>query len=251
MIAALPMYDRPENRAAHNRLWELIRDNLRDRGVAAPDALEHDIGEMEGWAHPDLCLGQICNLPWRAHFRDKVTVIGAADYGLPDCDAGFYRALFIVRKDDPAQKPEECLSYRFAINDGLSNSGYGAAQIWAQKRGASFTPTLRTGSHLGSLNAVAEGRADLATIDAQTFRMCARWEADAQMVKVIGSTDASPGMTFITKLGQDPAPFRSAIKSAIESLDPVDQECLGLRGIVELPRHAYEIPLPPKPPELA
>ncbi len=33
MIAALPMYDRPENRAAHDALWSLIRDGLRARGI--------------------------------------------------------------------------------------------------------------------------------------------------------------------------------------------------------------------------
>ena len=42
MFAALPMYDRPDNREAHDRLWGAIRDGLRARGVAAPEALDRE-----------------------------------------------------------------------------------------------------------------------------------------------------------------------------------------------------------------
>ncbi|WP_246082533.1 hypothetical protein [Rubellimicrobium rubrum] len=63
MIAALPMYDRPDNWAAHDALWSLIRDGLRSRGNAAPDALDHGTDPMDEWGRPDLVLGQICNLP--------------------------------------------------------------------------------------------------------------------------------------------------------------------------------------------
>lgn len=39
MIASLGMYDRPETMAANDRLWALVRDGLRARGIAAPEAL--------------------------------------------------------------------------------------------------------------------------------------------------------------------------------------------------------------------
>lgn len=246
MIASLPMYDWPHTHAAHDALWALVRDGLRQRGIDAPDALTRDLHHMVGWAHPGLVLGQICNLPYRAQFQGKVTRIGAADYGLPGAPPGYYYSVFVVRADDPAQRPEDCQGHRFAYNEPLSNSGYGAAQLWAAARGFQFDPFLHTHAHRTSAEAVATGAADLATIDAHTWDMmvASGHEAPAGL-RVIGHTDASPGMTFITRAGQDPAPYRDALDTAITALDPAHRQTLGLRGIVDLPDAAYDFPLPP------
>lgn len=246
MIAALPMYARPENRAAHDALWRLIRDNLRAGGIAAPDSLDWQTGHMEGWARPDLVLSQICNLPWRARFRDRVTLIGASDYGLPDCAPGHYYSLFVVRADDPATDPA-ARAGRFAYNEALSNSGWGAPQAYAAARGFAFAPHLATGAHWDSARAVADGRADIAAIDAITWRNLMRWWPDAARLRVIGRTGATPGQSFITRAGQDPAPYRAAIAAAIAALPAADAAMLGLRGIVALPLSDYDIPLPPPP----
>nr|WP_246849291.1 PhnD/SsuA/transferrin family substrate-binding protein [Rubellimicrobium arenae] len=235
------MYDRPENRAAHDALWALIRDGLRARGVAAPDALDRETDYMEGWGRPDLVLGQICNLPWRARFRDRVTVIAASDYGLPGAGPGEYYSYMIARADDPA--PGD----RFALNDPLSNSGWDFAQEWSRATGVPLRPVMITGSHAASLRAVADGRADLACIDAITFRALERWDEATQRVRILGRTAAGPGMTFITARGNDPAPFREAIAAAVAALPPSEAGLLGLRAIVELPPSAYERPLPGSP----
>jgi len=247
MIASLPMYDRPENAAAHDALWSLIRDNLRTNGISAPETLDRATPHMEGWARPDLVLGQICNLPYRALFRGKVTLIGAADYGVPDAGPGQYYSQFIVRADDPATDPTQCTGYRFVLSEPLSQSGWGAANDWARAHDHRLTPVLRSGGHRNSLLAVVEGRADLASIDAITLRNLLRWEPAAQQIRIIGRTHATPGMTFITALGRDPAPCFAAIDAAIRALSPTHRDTLGLRGIVALPPSAYDIPLPPVP----
>jgi len=66
MIASLPMYDRPSNAAAHDRLWALIRDNLRSDGISAPDALDRAVLYRETWGRSDLVVGQICVMPYAA-----------------------------------------------------------------------------------------------------------------------------------------------------------------------------------------
>ena len=241
MIAALPMYDRPENRAAHDTLWSLIRDGLWARGIDAPEALDRSTPYDEGWGRPDLVLGQICNLPWRARFRDRVTLIGASDYGLEDAGPGEYYSFVIARADDPAPGP------RFALSDPLSNSGWDSGQDWARRSGIPIRPALVTGSHAESLRAVAEGQADLATIDAVTWRNLLRWDSLAQRVRVLGRTASSPGQSFITRAGQDPAPYREAIADAIRTLPALEAELLGLRAVVALPPSAYDLPLPPSP----
>lgn len=247
MIASLPMYDRPENAAAHDALWVLIREGLRARGLAAPHALDRTTPHMEGWGRADLVLSQICNLPYRALFRDRVTVIGCGDYGLPETPPGHYRSVFVVRDDDPAQRPEDCAEYRLAYNEALSHSGWGAIWAWAQARGLTLRPALQTGAHRASVAAVAEGRADWAGVDAISFRHMAGRDPDAARLRVIGRTDPAPAMSFITGAGQNPAPYFEAIARAIAALAPEHRAEIGLHGIVALADSAYDLPLPPDP----
>lgn len=246
MIASLPMYARLSNRAAHNAFWELVRDGLRDRGIAAPDQLDHEIDHMLSWAHSDLVLGQICNLPLRAEFIEHVTVIGTADYGLDGCLPGYYRSVFIVRRDNTATCPSDMAKKRFAFNEPLSQSGYGAAQLWAQEHGFQFQQSQKTGSHRASIAAIAEGVADIAAIDAHTFWIEQNENPATNKVKVIGHTYPSPGMTFITRKGQDPDPYFSAIDTAISQLPSEHARVLGLQAIISLPGSAYDLPILPK-----
>lgn len=245
MIASLPMYARPENRAAHDAFWGLVRDHLRDHGHRAPDALDHDIGHIASWQRADLTLGMICNLPYRAQFRGRVTLVGAADYGLGGVASGYYHSVFLVRADDPAQTPDAARAYRFAYNDALSQSGWGAPQLWAQARGFTFAPHRETGAHLASARAVLAGEADLAALDGVTWRNLQRWEPQMAGLRVIGHTDPSPALTFITARANDPAPVFAAIQAAIDALPQPHGDVLGLRDIVQLHESAYDLPLPP------
>ena len=247
MIASLAMYHYAHNADAHDRLWAAIRDGLRAQAVDAPDALNRDIGHMEAWGRADLCLSQICNLPYRARFRDKVTLIAACDYGADDDPPGYYHSVFVVSAGDPASDMSPAAAHDMAINEPLSNSGWGVPAQWAAAQGLTLNPVLRTGAHRESLRAVASGRAGLAAIDCITWRNLLAVEPAAGQVRVIGRTHATPGMTFITRQGQDPAPYRDAIAAAIAGLAPGDRAILGLRGIVTLPDSAYDIPLPPNP----
>ena len=245
MIAALPMYDLPSSRAAHDAFWALIRDGLRARGVEAPDALDRETAYDAGWGRADLVLGQICNLPLRARFADKVTVIGTADYGLDGCPAGHYASVIVVRADAPKVTVTEALQQRFACNDTLSQSGFASAWMLAQSLGFDLEPTLITGAHTASMRAVVAGDVDCAALDAHTWRMAQLDDPMAARLRVIGITRPSPGMTFITRRGQDPAPYFKAIASAISSLNDADKATLGLRAIVRLPASDYDLPIPP------
>ena len=247
MIASLPMYARASNRAAHETLWGLIRDGLRAQGISAPDALDHTVDHMESWGHPDLVLGQICNLPLRSMFMDKVTVIGASDYGLDGCAPGYSRSAFIVRGDAQANHPLDMIDSRFVCNEPLSQSGYGAAQLWALAHGKQFRPSATTGSHRASISAVAEGHGDIAAIDAQTWRIECGETRQTDALKVIGHTAATPGMTFITRKGQNPRPYFDAIAAAIDKHPTKAAQVLGLKGIVALGANAYDLPFPPEP----
>ena len=243
MFASLPMYDRPENGAAHDALWTAVRDILG----YGPTALDRETEYAAGWARGDLLLGQICNLPYRAQFRDRVQRIACADYGLQDTPAGYYHSVFVVRNADAPRGLAPATLGRFAYNDALSHSGWGAPLAAVSAQGLKFHTTLHTGSHQASAQAVATGAADLAAIDAVTWRMLQAWEPFTNDLTVIGRTRASPGMTFITGLGNDPAMIKEALAAAIDALPCEHRATLGLIGVKTLPDSAYDMPMPPSP----
>ena len=246
MFAALPMYDWEEVRPATDLLWAHLRDALRAEGLEAPDTLDRSTAHDAGWARPDLLLGQICNLPYRAAFRGKVHRLGAMDYDLPDCPPGHYRSVIVCRAEHAALPLAGLLTRPAAYNDALSQSGWGGLWMLAQDMGVSPDPVLRTGAHRASIEAVAEGRADLAAIDAVTWRLATRFHAPAGTLRVVGHTPATPGMTLITAL-PDPAPAQRVLTRALANLPGTVTQTLGLRALIPLPPAAYDIPLPPDP----
>ena len=242
MIAALPMYDREETRAATDRLWTAIAARLRDGGVEAPDALTRGADPWQVWRAPDLVLAQTCGLPYRARLKDAVTVVATPDYALPDCLPGHYCSVVVARTGALPNRPV------LAYNEGLSQSGWAAALDWAEGEALCFGGLLRTGAHAASLAAVAEGRADLAAIDAQTWRLARRHGAVPEGLREIARTDPVPGLPLIAAAGQDPARLAEAARAAIAALAPLDRDALALAGLVRIPPEAYlALPIPPSP----
>lgn len=252
MIASLPMYLRPETQPAHDALWALTRDALRDHGCVAPDALAHTAPVFATWTRPDLLLGQVCNLPYNVHFRSSTARIGTSDYALPDAAPGQYYSLLVVREDDPRTTPFAFSNATLAINERDSHSGWGAPWGYARDHGFAWARAIETGAHARSAAAIAAGHADIAAIDAISWRMIQRYDACAQRLRVIGRTKPSPGQTLITARAHDPAPIRAALAAALVALPQVYAHALMLRGLVALEDTAYDaVARPPSPPTAA
>ena len=250
MIAALPMYDNAATMAANDRYWALIADELHHRGIPAPASLRRgDADLMMHWLHPDLLLSQTCGFPFRARLHDRVTLIGTPDFGVEGCPPGHYRSVLIVRADDPRPGLAAFDGARLAYNDALSQSGWAAPQTFARDRGITLQPGPCTGAHSQSLLAVAQGRADIAALDAVTWSLLAEADpATAAQVRILDHTPPTPGLPYITAQGRDPAPLFDAIAAAIPRLSPEDRTRLRLRGLVRIPAAAYlAVPTPPAP----
>lgn len=252
MIASLGMYDRAETAAANDRFWAALRDGLRARGVRAPDHLTRGEGAYwSAWQSPDLVLSQTCGFPYRARLHDKVTLVATPDYGLPDCPAGYYSSVFVARADDPRTLPE-FREARFAYNEALSQSGWAAPQNHAATMGFHFAPSLATGSHRLSAAAVAEGRADIAALDALTWKMLSRWESFASTLREVARTAPTPALPYIAAKGADAQAAFAALVEAAAALSPEDRDLLSLRGIVRIPPARYlAVPTPPSPEQIA
>ncbi len=242
MIAALGMYDWPQMQAANDRLWARIRDHLRSLGIPAPDALTRgEDAYLPGWRSPDLVLSQTCGLPYRTRLHGRVSLVGTPDYGLPGLRPGHYQSVLIA-----SRRTTDTPGGRLAYNDEGSQSGWAAPLTHAANLGWRIVPHLRSGSHRDSILAVAEGRADLAAIDAVTWRLALRYLPTlTDEVRVIGHTAPTPGLPLITRAGRDPEPLFAAVAEAIRDLPEADRDVLGLHGIVAIPADDYlAVPTP-------
>jgi len=245
MIASLPMYDRPETALVLDDLWSGIRARL---GVPAPERLTRGGSLWDQWTARDLLLSQTCGYPYRARLRGKVRLVAAPAAHLPGCAPGYYNSVLIVRADDARQDLPAFADAPFAYNEALSQSGWAAPQHHAAGLGFAFTRAIPTGAHALSASAVAQGRADIASIDAISWRLIQRHDACAANLREIARTLPTPAPPFITAAGGDADAIAAALGAAIAALTPDAQDTIGLFGLAQVPSSAYlSVPRPAPP----
>ncbi len=247
MIANLMMYRRPELDGVHERYWSLIRANLAAAGIDSPESLSQDAEEFEVWRSPDLVLSQTCGMPYRLWLHGEVAIVGTPDFGIDDCAPGYYNSPFMVRTDDERAMLDEFSNARFAYNQTFSQSGFAAPYNHLTKRGWWFDDLLHTGQHLESARAVAGGHADIAALDAVSWRLMQQHEEFAAALRVLEWTEPTPGLPLVTALGNDVDAIFEAVQRSIGDLCDDDRTALGLAGLVRIPAEAYlAIPNPPE-----
>lgn len=239
MIAALPMYDLPAVKEQTDQLWYHLRDSLRDHGLKAPDELTRGLDVWRGWQHPDLVLGQTCALPFRQVLHARVTLVGTIDYGLSDVPAGHYNSKIIVQANDQRREASEFQGAKLAYNNEDSHSGWQAARLWAEAKGILLSPKMATGSHANSVQAVAEGRAEIAAIDSVTWRILEQHEPNVRQLRVLDHSDYCPGLPYITAQKNPCGPYFNAVSQAINGLSSGVKSALGIKGFVRIPVQNY------------
>jgi len=239
MIASLPMYQRPELVDAHNRYWALIRIHLSRAGIASPEALSQDAEEMSVWTAPGLVMSQTCGMPYRVRLHDRVALVGTPDYGVEGCPPGYYRSAIVVRKNDDRADLAAFEGAVFAYNDALSQSGYAAAYWHVTRHHPWFETCLQTGQHVDSARAVADGRADIASLDVVSWRLMREHDSWTRDLRVLEWTEPTPGLPYIARLGADVLAIFTAVRRAIADLPEGDRSRLGIRDVVSIPKAAY------------
>ncbi len=244
MIAMLGMYDMPAVQPANNRFWTLIRAHLG----AGPDHLTRSEDFWQIWQSPDLLLAQTCGMPYRTRLHPEVNLVGTPDYGLPGCPPGHYRSVLVVHADAKGDSEADFADGTFAYNEALSQSGWAAPMTHFAASGVRFGTFLPTGAHANSARAVAQGHADMAALDAMTWRLLQRHDPLAARLRVIAKTPPTPGLPYITARHRDPAPIAHAVRAAIADIAPADRSALHLLGLADIDKAAYlAVPNPPAP----
>lgn len=241
MIASLPMYDRPEAQAANDRLWAFIAEALD----AAPQQLDRALPLHEVWTRPDLVLSQTCGLPFMRGLHSRTHLVASPDFRLDGCPPGYYRSAIAVHKDEPRDL-DTLLATDAIVNGRDSQSGYNALYQYAQSRGVTLANPVESGAHYASAKAIAEGKAGIAAIDANTLRMIARWDGWVDQLRIVDWTRPTPAMPYICGPGADPAAIRRALLDAIDAIGAENRALLGLYGLADIPKSAY-LAVPPPP----
>ncbi len=234
MYASLPMYDWPALRATTDELWDRAAQGLRSVGIAAPPALDRGGMLYQSWLRPDLLLSQTCGMPYVRRLRGKVRLVGAMDHGLPGLAAGMYCSRIVARSGD-AGPLSSFRGRRVAYNSADSQSGAGALRhviLPMTVGGRYFGAALATGSHAGSIRAVAEDRADVAAVDAVTWELALRHLPEAGGLTVIASTPPTPGLPLITALDGPADALFDALTAALAGMHPDQRAALVLHGVV-------------------
>ncbi len=244
-IAALPMYDWPELEDAHDVYWRALRKSLRNYRLPAPDALHRGTPDAELWQQRGLLLSQTCGLPLVRSLADSVNVIGTPAYDI-DCGAGCYYSTIVVRKDFPAADLSALQGSRFTFNGHNSQSGY-ATLAYALRDLAGSEPyflcRLQSGSHRQSIRNVATGVADVAAIDAVTWQIALRHEKAAQELRVLTTTEPTPGLPMICSKNKDWSTdqLHMAVVEAMATLDETTRDMLLLTGFAQTSLEDYAI----------
>jgi ABC-type phosphate/phosphonate transport system substrate-binding protein len=232
------MYDFPWTVAANDALWASISARLADAGVRAPGRLTRGGDLVALWRHPGLIFGQTCGYPYMTALRDSVTLIGTPEYSFPGCEGASHRSFIVRGLSDPRRALGDFRGASAALNAHDSNTGMNLfrATVAPIAGGAPFfRGNLVTGSHEASVEAVAEGRADLASIDCVSFALLGRGRPELiERVAVVAESPASPNLPFIASGSLPPSTIAAARNALFAALDDPRlaeaRVALGLKG---------------------
>ncbi|ESY32365.1 MULTISPECIES: PhnD/SsuA/transferrin family substrate-binding protein [unclassified Mesorhizobium] len=180
-----------------------------DPATLPPNELDHH----QLWLHPALLFAQTCWGPMELGLNKHVQVVGQPSYDAYEGGQGeLYSSALVMRTgegsevrspaDGKALLPLDLMrGKRFTYNSLDSMSGIIALARDLQAAGESldiFSSRSESGGHRGSIVAVAEGKADIAAIDCESWALAQRFEPAANAVKVVGWTARRKGLPYIT-----------------------------------------------------
>ncbi len=153
-------------------------------------------------AFPAGRIGQICAGPFAAATGARFAPVARPHYNLPGCPPGMYRAVLIVAAGHTASCLDDVHAECAAINSPCSFTGCTSLMWMLAERSRAedlpFPTMVHTGGHHASLTAVAEGRADVASIDAVCWELAQRLTPElAAAVRPLAWGPCAPSPPFV------------------------------------------------------
>ena len=150
---------------------------------------------------PQLLLGHTCGYPLMTSMQDALTPFCVPVFDAPGCDGIQYCSLFVVAIDSDLRSLADCRGRIAAFNDPASNSGMNVLRHAVSQLDpgeAFFSALLESGGHLKSMQAVAEGRADVAAIDCVSYLLYLDYFPELKArLRSIGNSASSAGLPLV------------------------------------------------------
>lgn len=210
--------DAPDRIVRRNGSMPAVPNGIRDAEgrVIAPDPATLPPDELDFqtlWKHPALLFAQTCWGPMERGLEKHVTVVGQPSYdGIEGGQGELYSSAVLMRcgsatavpapADGRAVLPLDLLrGRRFAYNSTDSMSGIlaltGDLAVAGHGLGI-FAERIETAAHRASIAAVADGRADVCSVDCRSWHLAKLHEPRAAEVAVVGWTARRKGLPYIT-----------------------------------------------------
>ena len=230
------MYDWPEVREATEEWWHGL-----SRHLGATVDLDRSPDHFAAWRRDDLFFSQTCGYPFTHEFKGLLKYITTPHYAVPGCVGAGYCSFVFARFDQP---PDSFRGGTAAVNNPDSMSGMLALKlVFAPfaRAGNFFDRAIETGSHVNSMIAVRDGRADICAIDAVCVAMALRYRPDyLDGLVEIARSPTVPSLPYVTRNG-DVEHMRRALVAAFAGPDlQACREQLFLSGQSVLPPTAYD-----------
>jgi hypothetical protein len=215
MLASLPWYDLPSVQWANDVLWH---------ATGYPGELNRYQAAFDLWHDPELLVTQCCGLDLFLA-QAPIEPIAAPVFDL-DCKAGMYFSYIVGNTDGGVA----------AVNSLSSRSGWSALL-------ARYTPqrVVVTGSHQASLDALRNGVADVAAIDAVTWSIIER-DAPSKLagLKIVERSPDAPAPPYVVRQGRDSKQIIRGLRRAFRSPGSIDaKKALFLKSIIPAQRDDY------------
>jgi ABC-type phosphate/phosphonate transport system substrate-binding protein len=249
MIASLPMYDWPEVRRATDAWWAGLARHMAEAGFkTAPAKLDRATPVHDVWRSPDLLLSQTCGYPLMHAFKGQFALVGTPLYGVDGCQGSDYSSVVVVEKGSRFRRIGDLRGTRAVYNEPASMSGRLALQAVAApnaRDGRFFGEALVSGSHLRSMEMVAQGEADVAAIDCVSYALALEHRSTiTASLRIIGRGPAAPSLPYVTSRSRSPAELLRLRRAVTEAAaDPTLAEArrtLFIDGFVGLDLAAYD-----------
>lgn len=247
-------------------LFEALADHLRrdpglgglgialasEERVSGPDRTSVDRSE-DPFSCGEADVGFLCAptyLGLRDRERPPAELLGVALVFADERARGepVYFCDVIVRRGSSARSLRNLEGGAWAYNDPCSLSGYGglAARLSSgEMTGSFFRRTIRSGSHPASVRLVADGRADVASIDSNSLRiLLERMPELRNEIRVLESWGPYPIQPVVVRAGLEPA-LKQALRESLlgAEADPLTRlrlESFGLKRFVEVGEEDYD-----------
>ena len=197
------MYDIIEIRHAHDALWKGIARHFRKQGLKhVPRRLVHDQPVNSLWSNNNLCMSQCCGFDIVHRYKHQLQVLATPWFNAPGCSKGNYSSAIVVPTDSSYDDVTEMAGKVAVVNGPESHSGMNAlfSLVSPHSRNSKFFAEIKiSGSHSESLALLAEGKADVASIDCITYELLGRYRPAAiKGTRQLGLTYSAPAPPYVT-----------------------------------------------------